>query len=803
MDTLKKPFVWVWEKTKAGGRWIRRQVRKIAIAVGILAIASAAVLLPADEPLSQTMTLYVSEIGENATLHWVIVDHLADDGSLLNRQMFRWVKSTRPGIVLNERDSIAYDPRNYSENIEYDPTAPFSSLFLDETWVPQRGPEREGNKFSAQDVLDTAYRYFIRQQGLVDRIAGQQLLPKSITPTEGMDIRTITREQANSDSLNALLGVKASIELADNVRKVSFKPLDWKLGTVTTISTSGTEGFVFGTGSPFTCDNGGIRNKAGRHTGAGDGFFSAYFHFDLTSIADTDEVSNVDGSTEVTVVTNTPIIDIEPYGANGNIDHSVDSCDTHESSAEGDNTKDYVTGSTLFQSTGIKSGIDLGTQADADVKSAFSGNDFSLVMNAASGLGTFNATDIATLAHSTAQEWQITITHFADTQVVTPTDGDIDKQNSLWGPYWSDISTAIIVFEDPGDDLATTRTTDKGSTWSETTQHIADVNQVAVWYDKETPGDTGTLVHMAWLDSTAQTLFYQTIDVADGSLGTRRTVQASLTVDILPELSRLAITKAVNGNLMIAFSTQTEIESLRSTDSGANWTDRADPYETAIEEDYLLLFPANVDAGDVAGIFWDRSANEISIKMYDDSANTWTETSIATSMTDDTLHINMDGSVRHSDNHILFAAHSNDNSTTDDLLTWDLTVDSIASPTVTAKTNIFTNQNAAAQVSVFINQQNDDVYVAYLKGGTWQETVDVVYHLSTDDMANWAAESAYSQAAADDLRRVQAGRTVGDAGGRYQPVWFDDDDLILYVNENNDIEIVAVVAGGRRILWPQ
>jgi hypothetical protein len=315
--------------------------------------------------------------------------------------------------------------------------------------------------------------------------------------------------------------------------------------------------------------------------------------------------------------------------------------------------------------------------------------------------------------------------------------------------------------------------------------------QVAAWYDKETPGDAGTLVHIAWSDSDDNVL-YATVDVSDGTVGTIRTVDTGVTIGTTSSLERVAITKTVSGNIIVAFSTQVEIECYKSSDNFATaGTDIADVFETATEEDWVLLFPADVDAGDACALFWDRSADEISLKMYDDSGNTWTETSISGSMVDDANHMNMDGSIRHSDNHLLMAAHSDDDTTTDDLKTWDLTVNSIAAPTVTAKTNVVTDQAESAQCSVFINQQNDDVYVAYLKGGTWTATVDVVFHKSANGMGTWAGESAYSESAADDFRLVHAGRTVGDAGGRYQPSFYDDDDLDIYINETNDVEIAA------------
>ena len=181
--------------------------------------------------------------------------------------------------------------------------------------------------------------------------------------------------------------------------------------------------------------------------------------------------------------------------------------------------------------------------------------------------------------------------------------------------------------------------------------------------------------------------------------------------------------------------------------------------------------------------------------MYDDSANTWTEFSpVISTATDDLIHMNMDGAIRHSDSHLLMAFHSNDDTSGDVLKTFDLTVDDIDTPTVTAKADVFTTEAASAQVAVFINQQNDDVYVSWLGGGTWQSAVDVVYKKSIDDMGSWEAESAYSEDTSDDLRLVQAGRTVGNDGGRYQPTFYNDRLTSIWVNLTNDIETAA--AGG-------
>ena len=43
-----------------------------------------------------------------------------------------------------------------------------------------------------------------------------------------------------------------------------------------------------------------------------------------------------------------------------------------------------------------------------------------------------------------------------------------DLLGGIWGPYWSDVSTAVIIFADAGVDISFVRTTDKGATWSTT-----------------------------------------------------------------------------------------------------------------------------------------------------------------------------------------------------------------------------------------------------------------------------------------------------------------------------------------------
>ncbi len=195
----------------------------------------------------------------------------------------------------------------------------------------------------------------------------------------------------------------------------------------------------------------------------------------------------------------------------------------------------------------------------------------------------------------------------ADTTVETEVLSNNDAYPSPWGPYWIDASTAVVIYIDSSADLYFSRTTDKGASWTETSIFTGTIVKVAAWFDKETPGDAGTLVHIAYIADTVDDAYYRILDVSDGSLDTQRTVDSGITAAGAPNDNRLSITKTKSNNIIYAFSTQTEIECYRSTDLFVTSNDnRADVFEAANAEDYVLLYPAaTADDDDAVAIFWD------------------------------------------------------------------------------------------------------------------------------------------------------------------------------------------------------
>lgn len=381
----------------------------------------------------------------------------------------------------------------------------------------------------------------------------------------------------------------------------------------------------------------------------------------------------------------------------------------------------------------------------------------------------------------------------ADLSITSTPHNATDNKETNWGPFWADDQNGVMLYTDNGADIGKIVTSNGGTSWTATEIEAGNVKKMACWYEQGTPGDSGTLIHVAWLDVGLNECRYLTVDAADGTETTIRTVKSSMTVATTDILNRIAITKTKGGNVVITGHTQTGADTfcLKSSDNFATaGTSINHPWETETQEDHLRLFPANSsDNNDFCGLFWDRSDNVVSIKKYDDSANSWSETPVFTGMTDDTHTNHMAGSVRHSDGKLLVAAQSFPDDSTGDIRTAEIDVGDTV--TVTTKTDVLTNTSGMANVHVAINQQNDDVYIGYLRGSGWGSSVGVYYKKSTDDMTTWGTETAVSEDVDDDNRQLNGPGSVTSLGGNIMFTWYNDDTTDIFTNLNNNVSISA------------
>lgn len=364
----------------------------------------------------------------------------------------------------------------------------------------------------------------------------------------------------------------------------------------------------------------------------------------------------------------------------------------------------------------------------------------------------------------------------------------------------TDASIVYFFYVDGTNDLSYRKSIDGGAT-------LGDVVVVQVgtcfafdtYFDKWAPSETGGLIHIALIDSAGtDRLSYYNLDVSDDSLSTRKDV-ATITVNLTAGFFNSGVTIAKsrddNGNLGIQFwgDAVGSRGFYTSTDDGANWTSRTDGADGDLV-DIVMLFPGNeTDVKDFRMLYGDVSATELTMKVFDDSANTWSESAaIKTDVTFSDDWWQIAGAVDHTDGLIYGACHVEIDTTGDDIFTF--TVDGTAS--ITAKTDVVTNKAESGNVCLMINQQNQDKYVGYNVGDpTWAATTKAVFHKSTDNMSTWGTEQAMQVDTSDDEAAIACPSSVDDDGGLFIPVWFNDDLNDLFTNSDNAVSIAAAGVG--------
>ena len=376
----------------------------------------------------------------------------------------------------------------------------------------------------------------------------------------------------------------------------------------------------------------------------------------------------------------------------------------------------------------------------------------------------------------------------------------------LHGPFWTSPSVGYVVIQVANGSIDVQKTTDSGATWTvqdpDFNPNDANTRSNAAWYDRETPGNTGTLIHIAWV--VHPNVRYVAFDTSDDTFGTIRTVDI-LTISLTSADSDVGITVSKSGRVYVCARGDFEADaentdhSMRSSSDlfASNNEFETSPYSA--DEEQMRLFPGtDADEDDISAVVFDAINLDLEFWKFDATANSWSTTTIDASILVTAAEGRdqkgfFDAAVRLSDEHILVAYWNDRDTATADLRTVDITQDT---PTITQEGDIHQSDDSF-MAGILINQQNDDVYVAYLGSDAGDETLDAAvrcyFKLSVNGMTSWGSEQTYG-IENTVLDMVMAGHTIGDDGGRVMPVWFNFGGSLDKVNDGNDIEIAAAGA---------
>jgi hypothetical protein len=328
------------------------------------------------------------------------------------------------------------------------------------------------------------------------------------------------------------------------------------------------------------------------------------------------------------------------------------------------------------------------------------------------------------------------------------------------------------------------KTTDGGSTWGSEVSISSDLDyhNVAIWYDQWTPGLTGTKIHIVAIGDDNDNVEYRWLDTNDDSLRSSWVTVGDMGAFVPPD-GGVSITNSTDGNLFaLGFGTTPGV--FKSTDNGSTWNDITPSYYFDAADDHAQLLP--LSGGDIICIYHDSSTYWARYFVYDEGTDTWDGSATSIEIWYDNADANWGAIVDKSTGDIYLAANERPTYNNYDLKTY---IFSDSSRTMSAKTDIITASGTACKdVKLIMNENNQDVFAVYIKGGT---SSHVYYKKSTDGMTTWGSETQISTTLDDHIYL----RSHAMSEYKIYAFWFNDDlnDLlgctILNISEDYMVDI--------------
>jgi len=307
------------------------------------------------------------------------------------------------------------------------------------------------------------------------------------------------------------------------------------------------------------------------------------------------------------------------------------------------------------------------------------------------------------------------------------------------------------------------KTTDSGDTWGSSVivDSQTDCIRIVVWYDKWTPGDSGTSIHITTMDTSLDDLFYNRLDTSTdtlllGSAPVNATINSGQTPSFTSLNNTHTITKGTDGEIYLSSADNSDsfvVSCTTTCQTGTNWNEvGTNPLDT--RNDHSLLMP--LSGGDVMLINRDISANIIRYKIWNGISWSGSWVSIDGSTAESFEYAGGMSATVDLATGYLYLAYVNDN----DVLTDnndDIRTAVYDGSAWTSMADVLTNVSGRGilDVAIAIDENNSDVYVAY----TIQDTAGVgssasiYYKESTDAMTSWGTEEGPVNSTPGNIRK--------------------------------------------------
>lgn len=309
------------------------------------------------------------------------------------------------------------------------------------------------------------------------------------------------------------------------------------------------------------------------------------------------------------------------------------------------------------------------------------------------------------------------------------------------------------VYIDSTSDVSFRKSIDGGVSWSiATSVFTGTVIGLAAWYDRWS-GISAGLIHCAYTETGGSDTLYRTIDTeSSDALSTQTTIFAGTSA--VSGGSHLSITRARGGNVYCKTIIDAGAEGGFFRLPNANvpngaWDAARTIDEAAATNDKMVLLPGYAaDNQDIIAIFHDTSANELSRKIYDDSANSWAETSIATGITLPNLTVSAHHFTAATDptnSRAIVVAWTGIDTANADLRCWTVTESAITE----TSTNVVLNSTDDQGFACISLDPTDTIWTVFYGGKsdgseTWSSSINLYSKTSQDAGATWGSETLVS-----------------------------------------------------------
>jgi len=319
------------------------------------------------------------------------------------------------------------------------------------------------------------------------------------------------------------------------------------------------------------------------------------------------------------------------------------------------------------------------------------------------------------------------------------------------------------------------KTTDAGLTWGAAValSSTGNFHGIDLYYARWTSAAAANVAYIGFAETYDGKLYYMKFNFDTDTLDVTQTEVVDLTGTFVETLS---IVYARNGDLFMTGRTRAGAAlnwTGRSQDDGATWSAVANLTEGP--SDQILLWPDFSGAtDDILGIFWDWSANAVTVKQLDTSADNVTETAIASSVQGwgDGQSDPANWGMTLNSSGVLYLALAD--AWTNPPTSVNVTTYTVNGASVTAKTNVLTTTGYVSAPYLSIDPTGlVRCFYGIDPENASRESQVYAYKSSDDDMATWSAQTIQSDAPAGQYW-ITSG--IGDPlpKGIILPTWFDE-----------------------------